>query len=331
MKNKRYPNIFYILVFIFIVIIGVVVLSQFPLIPSQSLPTHADEKKRLHRFEITTSNLFSPEEQERLKNYNMYFNRVVTNMPRTDLKDVVHYPVYYINMDRDNYRRDFIENQIKMYNINPAYRIRGVDVSNPNDMQIEWEYPHTDTPHVRGCLASHIRAIQTAYNNGDSIALIIEDDIHFGLLGYIDFSLPDLVSVAPPDWQIISLHNLNCNGTYNPRLRFMYRGLHTSVHCWSTAAYLINRSAMRQILDAASSKSNPESIHIRPISPGFPRFGDADGWIYDVLKSYYMHPNLLYPYEADNIIDESKPGWYTSNPPQLIGIPDVVERDSAIV
>ncbi len=36
-------------------------------------------------------------------------------------------------------------------------------------------------------MASHIRAIRTAYDRNDDIALIVEDDVHFGLLGYIDF------------------------------------------------------------------------------------------------------------------------------------------------
>jgi GR25 family glycosyltransferase involved in LPS biosynthesis len=239
--------------------------------------------------------------------------------------------VYYINMDKHKYRRAFIENQFKDYNIQNTSRITGVDVRNPNEvMQLEWGYPTESKPHIRGCISSHIRAIRTAYDRNESIALIVEDDVHFGLLGYINFSLPDLVKVAPIDWQLMSLHTPNCNlrdqEEYDSRLRFLYR-VQTSKRCWSTCAYLITRSAMRDILNLVTPNPEfPNNIRIYPLSPGFPESGVADAYLFDILKTYYVSPSLVYPYWPDHIMDDHQDdtnrGWTADDPPKLVEIPE---------
>lgn len=290
------------------------------------------EKARLRNFEIMFSDTFSPEQQDRLQKYYAYIRDVTANMPRTNFIDIISYPVYYINMDKHKYRRAFIENQIKDYNIQNTCRIAGVDVRDPAEvMQIDWGYPNESEPHKKGCISSHIRAIRTAYDRNDSIALIVEDDIHFGLLGYVNFSLPDLVKVAPIDWQLISLHTGNCNlrdhQEYDSKLRFLYRG-GTSKRCWSTGAYLITRAGMRDILNLVTpNPAFPENICIRPLSPGFPEFGVADAYLFDILKTYHVAPSLVYPYSPDTMLDDqqddTKRGWTTEDPPKLIGIPDI--------
>jgi Glycosyltransferase family 25 (LPS biosynthesis protein) len=319
---------------LFIIVVLVIVILVICLHACKSTPRDIDqEKARLHNFEIMFSDAFSSEQQDRLHKYYAYIRDVTTKMPRTNFRDVISYPVYYINMDKHKYRRAFIENQIKDYNIQNTCRIAGVDVRNPAEaMQLEWGYPNEPEPHKKGCISSHIRAIRTAYDRNDSIALIVEDDVHFGLLGYVNFSLPDLVKVAPIDWQLISLHTPNCNlrdhQYYDSKLRFIYR-VDTSKRCWSTCAYLITRSAMRDILNLVTPDPTtfPENIRIRPLSPGFPEFGVADAYLFDILRTYYVSPSLVYPYWPDDMLDgqqgDTKRGWTTEDPPKLIGIPDI--------
>ena len=327
---------------LFIIFIIVIVFIMVSIMVSKSkCSLDIDQEiKRLHNFEIMFSDAFSCEQRDQLNKYYEYIAQVTRNMPRTDLRIVIVYPVYYINMNRHKYRRASVEKQIKDYNIANAYRVVGVDVRDPAEtMQIEWGYPNENTPGLLGCMASHIRAIRIAYDRNDDIALIVEDDVHFGLLGYIDFSLPDLVKVAPPDWEIISLHTPNCNlqsnREYDSKIRLLYRdSVPTSKRCWSTCAYLITRSAMHRILNVVTPDSVfPEHIRISPLSPGYPISGVADGYLYDILRTYYVSPSIVYPYwpdivlningHSDSIIDDLKQGWRVENPPKLIGIPDV--------
>jgi GR25 family glycosyltransferase involved in LPS biosynthesis len=161
-------------------------------------------------------------------------------------------PIYYINMDKDISRRNFIENQSLLYNIkiNRISAINGKEKNLKND-KIEL-YPGYNIPYFNnysitnselGCTLSHIKAIYTSYKNNDELALIIEDDTSFVLVPYWDKTIKQVIDNAPTDWTIIKLFRL---GNYNSKQ--MYKKYDEKRNLWSTVAYIINRQGMKKLL-----------------------------------------------------------------------------------
>jgi len=228
--------------------------------------------------------------------------RIENSMPRTDLQTVVHYPVFYINLDRQPDKRRYMESQFAVYNISPTYRVPGIDGKHVQPHEFESSYTFTEylEPHQIGCVMSHVRAIEMFYNTGADIGLVIEDDLNFAPLGHVDFTIPDIVAAAPSDWEIISLHTTSCNhydddNRYNPTL-CMYKRTSVKEHCLSAAAYLVKRSTAKYILDLVLQDN---VIRIFPIRPGYPEWGVADSYFYSLVPTYYVTPSVVFPYMPD--------------------------------
>jgi GR25 family glycosyltransferase involved in LPS biosynthesis len=231
--------------------------------------------------------------------------RIETTMLRTDLQAVVHYPVFYINLDRQPEKRQYIESQFAAYNISPFYRVPGVDGKHvqPNEFVSPYEFRDDLKIHQIGCIMAHVRAIEMFYNTCSAdIGLIIEDDLNFAPLGHVDFTIPDIVDAAPPDWEIISLHTTSCNhyqdnrSTYNPTI-CMYRRESVKEYCLSAAAYLIKRITAKYILDRVLQDG---VIKIFPLRPGYPEWGVADSYFYSLVPTYYVTPSVVFPYMPDH-------------------------------
>ncbi len=98
------------------------------------------------------------------------------------------------------------------------------------------------------CIASHLKAVQQAFVDGHSCALIMEDDIR--ALHTYDYQ--QIVSLAPNDWEVLQLH------VSNPKvveyLGRIYGKLGAVWQEWerdhySAGAYLINRRGMKKLID----------------------------------------------------------------------------------
>ena len=116
----------------------------------------------------------------------------------------------------------------------------------------EYEDIHFDSlnlsPNEIACSFSHIKAIKTAYENGDEEAFIIEDDMVNTYKDYWKQSLRNYVENKP--------HNCECLIFYtsNPRkldtmlkstdIYFEYGEDH-----WSTGCYYLTKAAMKKIYD----------------------------------------------------------------------------------
>jgi GR25 family glycosyltransferase involved in LPS biosynthesis len=176
------------------------------------------------------------------------YNSILNYVKIDEQAETIHnffenYPIYYINLDRAADRRAYLEEMFDKYQIKNVTRIQGVDGKN-----VDVEYKvigYTKySPGELGCSLSHIRAIKTAYENGDEIAVIIEDDCGFGLLSQNKLSLQQIINLAPPDWEYLNLCPLNpmihlYNETFVPDVNFTGYG---------TSVYVINRKGMEKIL-----------------------------------------------------------------------------------
>lgn len=112
---------------------------------------------------------------------------------------------YYINLDRKPDRKKVMEEmytdliRISAYDGNLINTY--TDIVIPSNLHI--------SKYELGCTLSHIRAIVTAYKNGDNEVLIMEDDIYDTYKSLWNKKISDIVFAAPSDTECIQLHCIN--------------------------------------------------------------------------------------------------------------------------
>jgi GR25 family glycosyltransferase involved in LPS biosynthesis len=134
-----------------------------------------------------------------------------------DIGEKINVPMYYINLDRSEDRRESIEEQLEGTSVK-ATRISAVDgkkidLGKKTYITLDGKVVKYSTGDVKkkfskselGCTFSHLHAIDVAYKNGDKLALIVEDDIFLGLAATWKENLTDIIATMPADWGAIQL------------------------------------------------------------------------------------------------------------------------------
>lgn len=236
-------------------------------------------------------NTFNKKQVPRL--YNILTNQI--NM--SDVYNKIQYPIYFINMDKNVERRQFMEDQFKKCNITNYTRIPGVDVDNFK-YKVVTDYDLTKKQ--KGCIAAHVMAMIEFLKSDYDIAIILEDDADFSIIPSINFRLKDFIeNRVPNDWEIVSLFNLLCNdsnnGEYDKNIK-LYERKNKHEPCWSTVAYIINKKAAKKFINTVFKN---DTIYINKTASNFPDYGVADDYIYALLKTYYITPSIIFPYNPD--------------------------------
>ena len=157
--------------------------------------------------------------------------------------------IYYINLQKSKDRNQRFLNDIIDYNTFNAIRIDAVSPETLPEMKKSDYYINKYLKNTEyACLASHFKAIHTAYHNNEKYAMICEDD---AIIENIDYT--KLVSTAPDDWEILQLHFFSDIFFDYKRIRNLYN---TGNVLWipfikksySAACYIINHKAMYRIL-----------------------------------------------------------------------------------
>lgn len=185
----------------------------------------------------------------------------------------VFHTCYYINLERSKDRREAMEKRFANLK-----RVEGVDGRNLNIPKEILSRCKMNVFQI-GCLQSHLKAIKTAYDNGDKEALIMEDDICADYFKRWEKSIQQIVNNKPEDAECIQLH---CS--MKSEMRKMLK-MDNDYSLWkksyrrnSTGCYYITRKGMEKIiklgLDYIPMNWNP-----------------ADRFIYDTLITYnYTKP-----------------------------------------
>jgi len=137
-----------------------------------------------------------------------------------------------------------------------------------------------------GCTFSHIKAIITAYKNGDDGALILEDDIYDTHCAKWIKGIDEIISNAPHDAECIILHCLNgCEINSMIDMKSDYSEWNKSR--WSTGAYYINKKGIDKIYDLCYGNQMINLDHCSDHT--------ADFFIYFTIKSYnYTKPLFIH-------------------------------------
>jgi len=191
--------------------------------------------------------------------------------------------IYYINLDRSSDRRSIMESMYPSINRIEAYDGRILDTY--TDIVIPCN-TNASTSEL-GCTFSHIKAIITAYMNGDDGAIIMEDDIYDTYKSKWTKSINDIVLNAPSDADCIILH-CGYRKQIVSMLNMDYDYSHWNITRSSCGAYYINKNGMRKIYDMyfKDGKINIGDKETRHV---------AEPAIYGNIKSYnYTKPLFIH-------------------------------------
>jgi hypothetical protein len=199
-------------------------------------------------------------------------------------------PIYYLNLDDQPERKQYMEDQFKYWEIEDYTRISAYD-GREDDLGsiLKGRYPDNVTSGEVGCITSHLKAIKHWYETSDSpYAVIMEDDCNLDLVKNWNFTWDDFYSRLPYDWDVVQLAII-CTGN-------IYVSLHKRfVNDFSTACYIITRHHAEKLI----------RHHIRgdkyKLDNGIKPRAVADDLIYNSGNTFSI-PLLLYKIELGSSI-----------------------------
>lgn len=152
-------------------------------------------------------------------------------------------PIYYLNLDGQPERKQYMENQFKYWEIENYERISAYD-GRDDDLSdiIKGRYPDNMSSGEVGCTTSHLKALKHYLETSDSpCAIIMEDDVDLQLVKNWNFTWKDFYSLVPYDYDVIQLAII-CTGPLHIALHKRF------VNDFSTASYMITRHHAEKIV-----------------------------------------------------------------------------------
>ena len=116
-------------------------------------------------------------------------------------------PIYYINLDGQPERKEYMENLFKHWEIENYERVSAYD-GREDDLGdiLKGRYPEQMTSGEVGCTTSHLKAIKYWYETSDSpYAVIMEDDIELDIVRCWNFNWNNFIAKLPYDWDVVQL------------------------------------------------------------------------------------------------------------------------------
>ena len=226
-------------------------------------------------------------------------------------------PIYYLNLDGQPERREYMEKQFAYWEIENYERISAYD-GREDDLGdiLKGKYPPSMSSGEVGCTTSHLKALKHYLETSDSpYAIIMEDDCSLDLIRYWNFTWVDFYSQFPYDWDVVQLAVI-CTGDVHVALHKRF------VNDFSTACYVINRYHAEKLV----------RLHCRgnkyKLDQGVKPRAVADDLIYNSGNTFAI-PMLLYRTDLGSSIHpvhvdafhksnyEAQFNWWKQNGPQI--------------
>jgi GR25 family glycosyltransferase involved in LPS biosynthesis len=221
---------------------------------------------------------------------------------------------YYINLDRSTGRKESIEEEFKLYGIGNYERVSACDGKNlisttEGDFgDIKFKAPDDKKSTVReiATTCSHIKVIKRAYDHGDDLAIILEDDTKFTLMSYWDKELKDLINELPDDWEIFRLVS-GCKEKYLKIKKFFSLNYSNKLEkqkilrrekdtTTSAVCYIINKKGMEKMKNLFYGKDETIILNYSRNQIDTDIFNNFS--VYELNKDYF----LLDSFEHDSTI-----------------------------
>jgi hypothetical protein len=138
------------------------------------------------------------------------------------LKGLPH--IYWLNLDADTHRKDYMENQFRYWEIENHTRISGFDGREDDvSSHLKGRIPDNVSQAELGCCMSHLKAIKHFYEEtDDDYCLILEDDVNFDIVRYWNFTWQEFFGLIPYDWDCVQMTTI-CTGDIHVKLHlFLY-------------------------------------------------------------------------------------------------------------
>ena len=231
--------------------------------------------------------------------YNKYIDilrKIDYGKPKENLK----IPMYYINLEKSKDRNDAMLKQKKEYNL-PLERVEAVNGYEIKDTKNDsffikpqqkinfinfFTEPDISKPLI-GCTLSHIKAIHTALENDDKLAIIMEDDTSLITYNHWSKKIIKIIKKAPPSWRIINLFHLYHN---KKSQKFISNKENT---CASAVCYIINNKGMKELIDLVKINN---TIVLKKTGKAKEPDADvlaADFFLYNLVETYHYNGKIL--------------------------------------
>ena len=198
-----------------------------------------------------------------------YKKNIIDNSFKDSLvvKNLCNVPIYIINLKQSTNRRDYIQDQLTKYNIKNYKFISAINgnkyladrkplpytkISNSflktykiGDTYFKIREPDYASNSEVGCTLSHLKAIETAYNDNHEKVIIVEDDINLLPIKTWGKTLDEFLETAPKDWEAI-YDGWVKDKHYNKNIEFIKYSISQPFGAWF---YIINRKGMKSVLN----------------------------------------------------------------------------------
>jgi len=199
---------------------------------------------------------------------------------------------YYINLDDQPERAEYMEYQFSYWNIKNYTRVSAYDGRGDKDLRglIEGTYPEGMKSAEIGCVTSHLKAIKTWLKaSTDEYFVIMEDDCDLDVIKYWPFNWQEFYSKIPYDYDVVQCAVIN-------HTQILIQLHHRFINDSSTACYVINRHHAKKLVRLhCHGKKYKLDQNIKPKAV-------ADALIYNSGNTYSI-PLFLYNINLGSTID----------------------------
>lgn len=147
---------------------------------------------------------------------------------------------------------------------------------------------------------SHVKAIKTAFDNNLEHVIIAEDDITFIYLDKLNKSITEIIKEAPENWNCIKLHSSNI-----PSITHIIRGdkenkpfVNWDPNFMSGGFYLLNRKGMEAILNHFYVEDKYTIINEKSLAADVILFRHISD-VYLYTKMFVVNNNALFDIESE--------------------------------
>ena len=252
-------------------------------------------------------------------------------------------PCFYINLDRSQDRGQHIVSQTSRLGWT-CHRVPAVDGKQPGQLDIIARNDFLGmTNSELGCVASHLKAIHTAWIANLDYALILEDDACFEFVQHWpDNLVARLLARTGSNIGVVQLawFDDQRHPSTSYTTDFVLTDVPLGVNCCSACAYIVTRKGMRDILKVSMYPTN-QTDQTNQTNQTNARFqlarkymhqmrGQADFYLYDLTRRCVTGLPLFMPdnrHMVSTIVQSSKPGQCDSFFAQIVTNYGLVDSD----